>query len=309
MLHPHIVAFLGNSHFITREGFAQFMLEHYNPIITGSELEIPDYQEQTKTMCEDLSSEDINLTNRFNETDIPENSIAFHRIYGTIFAEYDPWGWYFSTKQFVDDLLAADANPKIVAHFILANSPGGEAWFLERAAEVMQSLKKPIVTLTEKRNCSACYYLTVNSNRIYAHTMWDKIGSIGTMIAFLDIIPYFEKLGARWIETYATQSKLKNKRFNDLLDGKDAEFKKKELDPLAEKFIEDVRQGREALGKLEKKHDVFAGDTYFAEDSRSIGLIDDILTLDQALQETLKLGQEYSSKQQVQSNAYTLLQS
>ena len=40
-------------------------------------------------------------------TELPEGSIAYHRIWGFITSDCQ---WYFSSKQFERDLLAAEAN-------------------------------------------------------------------------------------------------------------------------------------------------------------------------------------------------------
>lgn len=270
-------------------------------------VEYPLYEAVSKDLAEELSSNDINLTRTFRDPEIPENTIAFHRIVGTIFADYDRWGYYFSTKQFIDDLKAAERNPNIIAHFIFANSGGGEAWYLEKAYEAIGQLKKPIISYVEKRNCSACYYITSNTNRIFSSTINDTHGSIGVMVAFLDIIPYFEALGAKWHEEYADQSTLKNKKFNDLLNGKPKKYKEKELNPLAEQFITAVRAARKPLADLPEKHDVFAGETYSAQESGSVGLIDQVADLEFALNYTLQQGLKYKAKMEKQTRIQTYI--
>lgn len=69
--------------------------------------------------------QEVNLTSDFSSNELPEGSIAYHRIWGFITADSR---WYFSSKQFERDILDAEANPAISCHFIHANSPGGEAW-------------------------------------------------------------------------------------------------------------------------------------------------------------------------------------
>lgn len=268
---------------------------------------MPTYEEESVDIVNKISSDEISLTRSFNETDIQDNSIAFHRVVGTIYADYDRWGWYFSTKQFIDDIRAAERNPQIIAHFVFMNSGGGEAWYLEKAFAAIGELKKPIITFVEKRMCSAGYYIGVNTDRIFSTSINDTIGSIGVMVAFLDTIPYFEKLGAKWHEEYADRSKLKNKKFNDLLDGKPKKYIEKELNPLAEQFIAAVRAGRQQLADLSEKHDVFAGDTYSAQESLAIGLIDEIADLEFALSYTLEQGKKYKAKLEKQSRMQTYI--
>jgi len=306
-LHPHFSNFFADPLFMTREAYVGFMTQLMFSENTNIQVELPSYEEETVDMALKLSSNEISVTRNFSETDIPDHSIAFHRIVGTIFAEYDRWGYYFSTKQLIDDIRAAERNPQIVAHFLFANTGGGEAWYLEKAYQAVGECKKPVIAFVEKRCCSAGTYLIINSNRIFSTSLYDTHGSIGTMVAFLDIIPYFEKMGAKWIEEYADQSKKKNKKFNDLINGKPEQYKKQELNPLAEQFIKAVRTARPLLGKLPESHDVFAGETYYSQESQSIGLIDQIADIDVAINYALEEGKKYKSKIDKQQKMHTYI--
>jgi len=252
-------------------------------------IEIPTYKSETKDFVKKLSETiNVNITDEYDSTQILDDSIAFHRIYGLILAEESYW--YFSSKQFRADLLRADANPKIIAHFVLVNSGCGEAWYLDVAAAAMKSLTKPVVVLYENVAASAAIYLTINAIRIYASTANETIGSIGTMMAFLDIIPLYEAMGAKYYEEYATQSNLKNKKFNDLLDGKPEQYIKEELDPLAGQFIADVAAARPVTAKLGAEHPVFRGETFNTQKSIEIGLIDGQMLIEAAIADAHKLG-------------------
>ena len=83
----------------------------------------------------------ITLTDEFDDEQLPDNSIAYHRVWGTIMANSY---WYFSSKQLEADLKSAEANPQISCHFLHINSPGGEAWYLDRLSATFRECKKPI---------------------------------------------------------------------------------------------------------------------------------------------------------------------
>jgi len=303
--HPHISNFFADKLFMTREALMGLLAEvDYSDDQVYIEIEIPTYSRESAQLASVLCSDEISITTNFSDTDIPEDSIALHRIVGPIFAEYDPYDWFFSTKQFIDDIRAADNNPRIIAHLVFVNSGGGDAWYLEKAYAAVSELQKPIVTFIEKINASAAYYITSNTDRIFSTSINDTVGGIGTMVAFLDIIPYFEKLGAKWIEEYADQSNLKNKRFNDLLDGKPKKYKEKELNPLAGQFIRAVRAARQPLAGLPEKHDVFAGETYSAQEGREIGLIDEIADMETAIGYTLEQGRAWKAKTEKQTRMH-----
>lgn len=268
--------------------------------------EMPSYAEISQDYVNKISQSDpVNLTTQFSETDISVDSIAFHRIEGTIFCDYDRWGWWFSTMQFMDDLRAADENPKIIAHFILVKSGGGEAYYLEQAALVMKNLKKPVIAYTMKYNCSAALFLSCYADKLYAATEFDVIGSIGTMVSFFNFLPYYEKLGIKQIEEYSNYSPLKNQKYRDLRDGKPKQYIKEELDPLAENFIATVKDARSQTANAPKS--VFEGQTYYSPIACENGLIDGVKTIEEVIRELYQLGKEYEETASKQNTAISII--
>lgn len=294
------------THFMDQEAKREFM----NTLFFADKQdfffgELPTYRDETKKEVEKLAEETrVPVTTDYASDEIDTPSIAYHRIKGTIMAESR---WWFSTKQFRNDMLEAESNPMIMAHFVHVNSGGGDAWYLDVAAAAMRDLNKPVVCYIERRAASAGLYLIVYGDVIYAATPNETIGSIGTMVAFMDIIPAYEKMGAKWIEEYATKSKLKNKKFNDLTDGKPEKYIKDELDPLQAQFEATVRDARKATADYAEDHDLFAGETYSTQASIELGLIDKQGLIEEALNDCYMRGQKYMQKIQKRNNAIHLL--
>ena len=184
----------------------------------------------------------------------------------------------------------------VMAHFIHANSGGGDTWFLDEAWKTMMNLKKPVVTIIERVGGSALIYLVSPSTKIYAATQNEILGSIGTMVSFFDMVPYYEAQGVKKIEEYATKSTHKNKKFNDLLNGKPKQFITEELDPLQQQFEAAVRKARPKAGALPTDHPLFAGETYATQAATELGLIDGQKLFADALMEAYELGQKYLAK-------------
>lgn len=274
----------------------------------------PSYEDNSASMADKLTEvsagtdPNISLTRSFSETDIPVNSIAYHRIFGPILADEDYYRWYFSTKRFIKDIKAAEANSNIVAHFGHVSTGGGEAWMLEKAHEAVKNCQKPFIFFIEKKDCSAGYYITSAGKRIFAYTLNDTIGSIGTMVAFWDIAPYFIKQGLKWIEEYAHKSDKKNKKFNKLTEGDAEQYITEELDPLQEQFETAVRAARPQLAKLPEDHDAFRGETFDSLRAQEIGLIDEIAEIEQAILYTHQQGMDYLSKKNARNKALSYLQ-
>lgn len=249
----------------------------------------------------------INVSNKFNETDIPANSIAYHRMFGPILADEEYYRWYFSTKRFIKDVKAAESNPKFIAHFLHANTGGGEAWMLEKAHEAVKNCKKPFIEFTEKRNCSAGLFVGSASDRRFSFTINDTHGSLGTMVAFMNLKPYYQKMGVGFIEEYADRSDLKNKKFNDLTNGKPEQYIKEELNPLQQQFETAVKASRPQLATLEDDHPLFHGETFDALGAKEIGLIDEIAEIEDAIIYTHKQGLDYLNKRSAQKRALNYL--
>lgn len=248
------------------------------------------------------SSGDITLTDDFTSPELPERSIAYHRIFGPVTAHSC---WYFSTVQFERDIIDAENNPLIAAHLLHINSPGGEAWYLDRLGETLDHCAKPIVAIYEQA-CSAAYHIACHANLLYANTQFDFVGCIGTMTSFYDFEPYFSALGIHRVEAKATQSDLKNKMFDDLRNDKPQQFISEVLDPMNREFLACVRTHRAALASLPDDAPVLRGETFYTEAAVKIGLADGQRTFDEVVAETAELAKKYADNQFVRDLLYNV---
>lgn len=292
--------------FCTPEARQEFLAELYLAEKHSSFFDdMPGYQETSSKMAEKLAEEtNIPLTVDYTDEEIDNEAIAYYRIKGMIMGESY---WWFSTKQFVEDVEAAEANPKIMAHFIHANSGGGDTWFLDVAFQTLMKATKPVITFVERVGGSACIYLISPSKKIYAATQNEILGSIGVMVSFMDFMPYYEAQGVKKIEEYATKSDLKNKKFNDLANGKPEQFIKEELDPIQQQFEAAVRQARPKAGALPEDHPLFRGETYATQAAIDLGLIDGQKSFKEAINEAYQMGLSYVGKQREKNKALNFI--
>lgn len=297
---------------MTADAYTEAMMICFPPSLVGSQIQpqsfwdkVPTYrdkiQEAVKSVIEELKkcneTAGIPISADYGSEELAEGTIAYHRIKGTILSESSYW---FSTKQFEQDLLAAEANPNICSHFIHITSGGGEAWYLDRVSYTMRSLSKPLYVLFEKVGGSAAYYIGCHGTTVKALTQNDSIGCIGTMVSFYDFEAYYQKLGINKVEEYAEKSDLKNKKIRDLKNGKPQQYIKEELNPLCEQFIAEIKLSRPILAKLPEDDPVFRGETFDALTAMQKGLIDGISTLPEAISETYRLGQEWFGNRKTQ---------
>lgn len=247
-----------------------------------------------KVMAQQSDAKEVNITDDYASPQLKEGTIAYHRIFGVVTASSN---WYFSSKQLEMDIMAAEDNPSISAHLLHINSPGGEAWYMDRLSETLRQAKKPIIAIYECYCCSAAYYIGCHGQKLYATTDHDFVGCIGTMCSFYDFEPYYEKLGIKKVVAKATNSQLKNKVFDDLSAGKPEEYIKNVLDPMNEKFLSEVKAMRPELAKLEDDAPVLQGESYYSAPAEEIGIIDGKRTLMEAILEASQLGDAYLGTQ------------
>lgn len=246
---------------------------------------------------------DVNITMDYDSQELHPDTVAYHRVWGLVTAASR---WYFSSQQLERDLMAAEQNPLISSHLLHVNSPGGEAWYLDRLSATLRQLSKPVVTLYEMC-CSAAYHIGCHGSRVYATTQFDFVGCIGTMVSFYDFQGYYEQLGIKLIKAKADGSDLKNKMFDDLRQGKPQQYIDEVLNPLNDRLLQTVKAQRPQLAKLDDDAPVLRGETYFTHTAEEIGLCDGQRTLQEAVAECAGLGRKWSDSQQKKQHLYNVL--
>lgn len=269
--------------------------------LSKKEMNIPLYKEAVSNDLKIIAASQLfGITDEFDSDELHENTVAYHRVCGTITADSY---WRFSSKQMQRDLIEADNNPLISSHFIHITSGGGEAWYLEELAKTISTLKKPSFAFIEKVAASAAYYIASQTTHISSATQFDVIGCIGSMVGFMDIEPMLQKWGIKFIEEYAAGSDLKNKKFRDLANGSPEQYIEDELNPIAIQFVNDVKAGRPIMANLPEDHPVLRGETFYANKSIEIGLIDTIESFDHALTRAYEAGVSWKNKQTTRRQA------
>ena len=293
---------------ITADGLNAALMEAFPPTATSLVLSPKTYKEESKealaeimlSMKSAFPEGDVCLTDDFASQELPYGSIAYHRVWGIVTADCR---WCFSSKQLERDLLDAEANPAISCHFLHVNSPGGEAWYLDRLSETMRSLSKPVVVLAEDLCCSAAYYIACHADVLAGLTANDTFGCIGTMVRAYDISGWLEKNGIKVVTAKSSKSDLKNKKYEDLTNGKPEQYIEEVLDPLTEQFIGEVRSQRSVVGGLPDDDPVLRGESYDTSHAIEKGLADCTMTMAEAVARAVSLGKEYAERERIKKSA------
>lgn len=169
------------------------------------------------------------------------------------------------------------------------NSGGGQASGNAEFAEYVKeySKEKPVVSFTKDLLGSAAYYMASASNYIIAHKHADFVGSIGAMTYKVNLEGVLKNSGATIHELYADSSSEKNAATRALKDGDERPLIEQIINPLAEKFQNDVRLYRPQVSEKALKGNIFN-----PQEALNEGLIDEIGTLQDAINKVFSIAQE-----------------
>lgn len=180
----------------------------------------------------------------------------------------------------------ADQHENINAIILKIDSPGGTVDGTEALAEIVKNTTKPVISYIDGLMASAALWIGIQADEIIASSDTDEVGSVGVLLSFADVQPYYERLGLKFHQIVSNHSKDKTEWLNRLLKGDYDEYKKEVLDPLAEKFQNVVRAARPGV-----KDDHMSGKIYFARDVIGV-FVDSIGNFDAALARAFQLGKK-----------------
>ena len=163
------------------------------------------------------------------------------------------------------------------------DSPGGATVEAERIYQAVEALKKkhpkPVIAVINNLGASAAYMIAMHTDRVIA-ARFSLVGSIGTMIEGWDAHRAMDRLDLAQ-RVYAS-GPLKSMLSPFLQMSKEADEKAQQLVRVAgELFVNDLKQAR---GKhLKPGIDYGTGEVWSGQEAVSLGLVDEIGTLDEVI--------------------------
>jgi len=208
----------------------------------------------------------------FGDPCIPDNSIAVIPIQGTIL----PW----SSMRIYQAVQLAEDNENIISILFPTNSPGGMVNFTDILANEIKNCKKPTVAVVQNMSASAAMWLISAMDYRITTSPMDFIGSIGVFTSYTDMsVLLKEKLGISITDIYATKSTRKNEMTRLFLEGNTQPIID-DLDFVNEIFHATIQKN---LG-LKADSEVFTGAIFNAPQAIDLGLINEINTMDYAIE-------------------------
>lgn len=221
--------------------------------------------------------------------DSEKDGIALIELQGAVM-KYDYCG-AAGTKSIAEKISQANAHPGVTAIILRIDSPGGSVSGTQELADVILESKKPVVAYADGMMCSAAMWIGSSANYRIASSKTAVIGSIGTMCSWVDWKAYYEKIGVKVHEVYATDSTEKNIQFREA-NGNNAK-KETNYDPLIKTWLDPLNGVftsaiKNALPNADPS--VLKGGHYVAEEALQKGLIDSIGNFKSAIDKALELG-------------------
>lgn len=190
-----------------------------------------------------------------------------------------------------DDLIGAldDAweSPHTLSVVLLINSPGGTPVQAQRVYDEIMRLRKlggkPIDAIIEDMGASGAYYIASAADHVYASSS-SLVGSIGVISAGFGYDEAMNKIGVERRVYTAGSNKDMLDPFRPVSDEQRAHLQAV-LNSTHQKFIADVKAGRG--DRLHETPDMFSGLVWSGEQAVSLGLVDELKSVDQLIRETV----------------------
>lgn len=217
----------------------------------------------------------------------------------------------YGTEEIAAQMLEAAAHRNISSIIIDIDSGGGSvdavAPMVQAIAKIRNVMKKPVVASADLCASAAEWVASACTRVIANNNISAEFGSIGVMMSFLDVQPVYEAEGYKFHSIYAPESDFKNRPLKLALEGKYEEIQQEELSPLAVAFQNAIKANRGTKLNLEIPG-LLNGRMFFAQNSKEnslnakeVGLIDEVGTMDLAIQYARDLAKSAFVEKYVQS--------
>lgn len=190
----------------------------------------------------------------------------------------------YGMRDYIGMIDRANKSDKIAAIVLDTESPGGTVDGTNEFGLAVKASKKPVVTFGDGMVASAAYWVASQSRHIMANKHNStEFGSIGVLYIHENYQAYIQKEIGEVEIIRAPQSvdKAKINVIEPITEDQRAEIRA-ELKDLAKEFISIVKKGRGDRLKTEEEN-IFTGKMYSTKDAMTMGMIDSVGTLQDAI--------------------------
>lgn len=189
-------------------------------------------------------------------------------------------GYLVASEDIVADIQEADADDSIQAILVDVDSPGGTPVAGDEVARALQNVSKPTVAVIHDMGTSAAYWASAGTDYIIASPVSD-VGSIGVTMSYTELAGSNKEDGSRWIGISSGTFKDAGNPDRPLSEEEEIYFQG-QVDAVHEYMVHRIAELRPALTK-ERYGELADGKAYIGSEALSIGLIDAVGGVDEAL--------------------------
>lgn len=205
--------------------------------------------------------------------------------------KYDQMCGSIGTRTMMRVLKEWESNDSIIGVVLDIDCPGGQVSGLAEFCDFIFNYSKPIVSYTDGTQASAGEYVASSCKYKVANKYAEYLGSIGTMLKYVDLDGILRNEGAVIEDIYATGSPRKNEESRKKQNENSNELLiQNVLNPAREQFVSDMKKFRKSIDET-----LFEGQTVRPEEALSKGLIDEIGTLQTAFDKVVELSKSKSN--------------
>jgi protease-4 len=218
---------------------------------------------------------------------ISKNRVEVIYVQGIMLTGSIPTGLGIATsEEITKSLKDADEDEGIKAIVMRINSPGGSPAAAEEIVSTMKKIKKPIVVSMGDVAASAAYYISAPADKILANpdTM---TGSIGVIWEFQNRSQFYEKEGTSFYIAKSGELKDMGGDWKGLSD-EEKQYADQVISEAYGRFVKEVANDRNL--SLSQVKDIADGRIYTGAKAKELRLVDDLGSLDDAIQIAAELG-------------------
>lgn len=206
--------------------------------------------------------------------------------------KYDTYYW-LGTQTYIKILERFRNDADVAGVVMVMDTGGGQVYgtpeYYDYVTEFVQD--KPLVVYTGGYLCSGGYYMAAPASRIIANKRADAIGSIGAYGTIVDYDGIIAHFGGKVHTVYSEHSTEKNEAVRKVLEGDYSLYIKQELNPIVEEFQADMKAVRPQI-----KEEAYKGGTWSGPEALTLGLVDELGTIQTAITAVYELAQGMSNK-------------
>ncbi|CAG0964285.1 MAG: signal peptide peptidase SppA [Candidatus Methanoperedens sp.] len=218
---------------------------------------------------------------------ISKNRVEVIYVQGIMLTGSIPTGFGVATSEdIVKSLKDANEDEGVKAIVMRINSPGGSPASAEEIVEAMKKIDKPIVISMGDVAASAAYYISAPADKIIANpdTM---TGSIGVIWEFQNRSGFYDKEGTSFYIAKSGELKDMGGDWKGLSD-EEKQYADQVITEAYSRFIKEVADDRNL--SLSKVKDLADGRIYTGAKAKELGLVDELGSLDDAIEIAARLG-------------------